>query len=165
MIFARRQAHQTIFTVLIVVLPLTFIAALVLRPQYPPLGADAEPLIESAGFATDIEAAEAVEPATLRGRGIRLDVAAITEEGDRSLLVKPSQVIKAPDLLLYWQAGSEAPEELGEDALLLGALAGRSHRRFALPEAMQGEAGLLVIYSNGTQRIISTVELPAELTQ
>ncbi|MEM8637437.1 MAG: hypothetical protein AAGG51_01270 [Cyanobacteria bacterium P01_G01_bin.54] len=165
MIFSRRQAHHTIFSILIVVLPIAFIAALVLRPQYPPLSADAEPLIESSGFATDIEDPVAVATETLKGKGIRLEVAAITTEGDRVLDVKPSQVLKAPDLLLYWQADDAAPEELDEDALLLGALAGRSRRRFALPQAMQGQAGQLVIYSNGTQRIISTVELPPELTQ
>ncbi|NEO85181.1 MAG: hypothetical protein F6J87_13170 [Spirulina sp. SIO3F2] len=163
MILSRRQAHLYIFTALVVVLPLTFVVATILRPQYGPLAADAESLFTTNGFNLDEDAIADSE--TLKGKGISLDVAALAAEGEQWLVVQPSKILKRPDLLLYWQAGSDAPEELGEDAVLLGALSGRSQRRFPLPESMQGEAGQLVIYSHGGQVIVTTMELPAALTK
>lgn len=164
MILSRRQAHRYIFSALAVVLPLTFLVGTVLRPQYRALDESAAPLSEAIGFVVD--SPQTSDTTILKGKGARLEVAAVSEASDRAwLYVQPTAVIKQPDLLLYWQADSEVPEELGADAILLGALSGRSRRRFALPTAMQGEAGLLVIYSNGTQKIVSALELPADLTQ
>lgn len=105
------------------------------------------------------------EGQTLNGRGFSLEVATLSGAGQQWLLVQPAKTLKRPDLLLYWQAGSEAPEELGAEALLLGALSGRSQRRFIVPDEMRGEAGQLVIYSHGDQAIVTTVELPAAITK
>lgn len=162
MILSRREAHRYIFSALAVVLPLTFLVGTVLRPQYRALDESTNPLTEAISFTVE----PAGESVILKGKGARLEVATVAESSDRTwLYVQPQTVIKQPDLLLYWQSGSEMPEELGEDAVLLGALSGRSRRRFTIPAAMQGKAGLLVIYSNGTHKVVSALELPANLTQ
>lgn len=161
MILSRRHAHLYIFTTLVVLLPLTFVVATVLRPQYGPLGADAESLFDANGFSGD----DAAEGETLKGKGLSLNVASLSEAGEQWLVVQPSRTLKRPDLLLYWQAGSDAPEELGAEAVLLGALSGRSQRRFTVPDEMQGEAGQLVVYSHGNQTIVTSMELPAAITK
>ncbi len=70
-----------------------------------------------------------------------------------NVVLKPTQELNEPDLLLYWAAGEEQGKELSTDAHLLGAF--RADRAFTLPQdAAPGE--YLVLYSGAHQAVVDT---------
>lgn len=61
MILSRRKAHLVYFVVLAILLPILFIAGVVLRPVYGPSGADIDSLfsqVKKAVFANQVKRAE-----------------------------------------------------------------------------------------------------------
>jgi len=67
------------------------------------------------------------------------------------VVLKPTQELNEPDLLLYWATGKEEGKDLSADARLLGTL--RTDRAFALPQdAASGE--YLVLYSGAHQAVV-----------
>jgi len=64
-------------------------------------------------------------------------------------------------VLAYWTPAGGSSDSLPADAWLLGAVGGLRPQAFAVPEAVQGREGQLVLYSLGHQEVLGTVVLPA----
>ena len=171
MIHERRQTHFWSFVALACILPLGFLASLLLRPSYGPAASSSTSLFDNAGFTPSVtpdeievlkqvDWADAVVP--IKGEAIK-----VTEAGAPQVLlaVTPSRAIQQPDVLVYWQEGKQASTDaLAENALFLGSLVGTSRRAFTVPTAMQGKAGNLLIYSQGKDSVLSALPLSADMT-
>ena len=166
MILEERRVHFYAFSGLAVVLPIVFIAGLTLRPSYDTVSTEATTeLFAQAGFATR-ETGDAIASETLSLRGITLTADSAREpDGAVILTLEPQRDPEIADLLVYWMAGEGKPEAIGADAVLLGQLSGTARRQFEIPEAIQGQAGQLVFYSQGQQQVIGTTPLAADMTQ
>ena len=168
MILARRQAHFFSFVILAILIPLCFLAGIWLRPSYNPVDDSAKnnELFYQAGFltrATNLKALDSAElsSANLSAQGETF----LNAQGEMLLQLQPSSYLKVPDPLLYWEPGEKQPTEISDRSLLLGNLSGSFQRYFPIPEAMQGKAGNLIIYSSIQQTIFATLPLPAKLTK
>lgn len=169
MVISRRQVHLYSFVVLAVVLPLCFIAGLVWRPTFAPVDASADALFQRAGFAPSLtwENQELWRtPNLLKQDQIQLRAEKVfaTDGTDIFLNLQPQSDLQLPDVLVYWQQGTP-PEDLSQDSILLGALSGASNRQFRVPDAMQGQTGHLLLFSQATKEIISAFPLEPDLTQ
>lgn len=166
MIIERRQVHFYSFMVLAILLPLIFIAGLLFRPTYTAVDQAANPLFATAGFPTEAPAErQTIATDSLQGKGITLSAETFTNpQGNLILEVQPDRILQQPDLLVYWVLGNDPPEDLSPEAYLLGSLAGRSKRQFPLPSACKGEAGQLLVYSQGTQTLITALPFAADFT-
>lgn len=170
MVISRRQIHLYSFVILAIVLPLCFIAGLVWRPTFAPVDASADALFQRAGFAPSFtwENQEVWrKPNLLKQDQIQLRAEKVLTKagGDPFLNLQPQTDLQRPDVLVYWQQGDTPPEALSETSILLGALSGASNRQFSIPTAMQGQTGHLLLFSQGTQEIISAFPLDPDLTQ
>ncbi|QUY43478.1 hypothetical protein [Acaryochloris marina] len=169
MVISRRQVHLYSFVVLAVVLPLCFIAGLVWRPNFAPVDASADALFQRAGFvpyfAWENQRSKR-KPTLLKQENIQLRVETLfAQDGsDVFINIQPQSDLQLPDVLVYWQQG-KPPEELSQDSILLGALSGASNRQFRVPDAMQGQTGHLLLFSQATKEIISTFPLDPFWTQ
>ncbi|MGK7925729.1 MAG: hypothetical protein AB4290_10865 [Spirulina sp.] len=166
MILSRRQTHFVAFSVLAILLPLCFIAGIALRPSYTVASTPVPvELLEKAGFAVT-PSAKTIASTELSDKGVTLNVETGLDDRDRLILTtQPTAAILRPDLLLYWQTGSSIPEELDEDAILLGSLSGVSRRQFFLPDTVKDMEGYLVLYSQVQQELVVAFPLTAELLE
>ena len=194
MILSRRRAHFYSSITLICLLPLSFLAAMLLFPKYQATEGAAA-LFEQAGFATTHSDATntedqgtAIGTTELTAKGAKLQAQTFMIEDDRKativLELEPVWAIRRPDLLVYWAArdakvdsakteGSEPaeqsdpeakPVEIGENFILLGKLSGASRRVFSLPSEMYGKEGKLILYSQVQQFRVAEFPFPTSLT-
>lgn len=166
MILSRRQVHFYGFVGLGVLLPIVFIAGLALRPNYDMQSTDgATDLFTQAGFATgDDGEAIASDNFTVARVTIAAETLRLTD-GSIVLDLTPQKSLPVADVLVYWDAGSETPAALGDEATLLGNLAGDARRRFEIPAELQGQSGQLVFYSQGQAQIVTAAPFAADITQ
>ncbi len=169
MVISRRQIHLYSFVVLAIVLPLCFIAGLVWRPTFAPVDSSADALFQRAGFSpySSWENQQSKrKPTHLQQENIQLQIETLFAQAgeDVFLNIQPQSDLQLPDVLVYWQQG-KPPEELSQDSILLGALSGASNRQFLIPDAMQGQTGHLLLFSQATKEIISTFSLDPYWTQ
>ncbi len=169
MIHERRQAHFYASVALACILPLGFLASLLLRPNYGPVESTAVELFDQSGFAAPPTSREEkiFQSMDWKVAGVTLRGEALKPSGESSavLAITPQREIRQPDVLVYWQAGDQASTEaLADDALFLGSLVGKSRREFELTSAIQGKAGNLLIYSQGKDKVLAALSLPAEMT-
>ena len=111
MILSRRKAHFISFSILIVLLPIVFVAGTITRPKFVAVDESADSLYQKEGFSNNenlnssqtIEAIKFSEAAT----GIELKTLVSQDENTNNLIlaIEPNQVVQLPDLLLYWQPG------------------------------------------------------------
>lgn len=168
MILARRQAHFFSFVILAILIPLCFSAGILLRPSYNPVDDSAQnnELFYQAGFVTRATNLTAIDSAKLSSANLFVQgETVLNAQGEMLLQLQPSSYLKVPDPLLYWEPGEKQPTEISDRSLLLGNLSGSFQRYFSIPEAMQGKAGNLIIYSSIQQKIFATLPLPAKLTK
>ena len=64
-----------------------------------------------------------------------------------------------PDALVYWSPGESDPESLAAGSVFLGSLPAEAQRSYAVPGV---GAGRVVVYSLAWQRIVRSVQVPAE---
>ena len=169
MIHERRQAHFYASVALAYILPLGFLASLLLRPNYGPVESTAVEIFDQFGFGASPSSREEnisqsmdwkVGSIPLRGEALKP-----TGEKPALLAITPQRAIQQPDVLVYWQAGDQpSTEALADDALFLGSLVGESRREFELTSAIRGKAGNLLIYSQGKDKVLAALPLPAEMT-
>lgn len=169
MVISRRQIHLYSFVMLAIVLPLCFLAGLIWRPTFNPVDASADVLFQRAGFAPSTVWANQEawrKPNLLKQDKIQLRAEKVfAKDGEDIFLnLQPQSDLQLPDVLVYWQQGTP-PEELSETSILLGALSGASNRQFLIPDAMQGQTGHLILFSQATKEIVSAFPLDPELTQ
>ncbi|MBP0022279.1 MAG: hypothetical protein J7647_32575 [Cyanobacteria bacterium SBLK] len=164
MILSRRQTHFFAFSALAILLPLCFIAGIALRPSYISTSTPAPvELLARAGFAVT-PSVETIASTDLSEGNITLNVETGFDDRDRLILtVQPAAPILRPDVLVYWEDIGSTPEELSEEAFLLGSLSGVSLRQFFLPDAMRDREGYLILYSQVQQELIVAFSLPADL--
>ncbi len=166
MILSRRQVHFYGFVGLGVILPIVFIAGLALRPNYDMQNTDGvTDLFAQAGFATGDEG-EAISSDSFAVARVTIAAATLRlTDGSVVLDLTPKKSLRVADVLVYWDAGSEAPETLGDEAVLLGNLAGDARRRFEIPAALEGQSGQLVFYSQAQAQVVAAAPFAAEMTQ
>jgi len=106
--------------------------------------------------------------ASLRGWDANLDPDAPLRwaisigSGGRSLDLQPSRDLQEPDLLVYWSPGHPF-EEIPEEAVLLGVLAGSEPRRFVLPKASGGvDDASVLVYSLVRAEVIASLAVPQQ---
>lgn len=158
MIRPLRERHRIVATTLALVLPVGFVAAIAARRDAPRSetwqtgativdepgpGAQWIPLSGSADFELHWKTGRASD-----GSG-------------RLLALWPQQDPRRPQVLVYRTKQRQDSEQLPEDAVLLGALAGTEVRRFPIAEAAMAFDGRLLLYSLGHQEIIGRFDLPA----
>lgn len=168
MILARRKTHFYSFVVLAVVLPVCFLAGILLRPSYEPVDVATNNLFTQAGFVTQTQpqARKAIGSTKVKDGTFRFHVETfVNYQGKLVMELKSLSLLQVPDPLLYWEATKEAPTEISDRSILLGNLAGLSRKQFLLPASVRGKAGHLLIYSQGQQKLIAALPLPAKLTR
>ena len=169
MILSRRKTHFYASVVLACTLPVVFLAGLLFRPTVPTVDESVDELFAAANFAPQEDAVISIASETLSVNGINVRVETTelspseSSEGERFLLVQPTQVFQFSDVLVYWAAGEIAPEGVDNEAILLGQLSGTSSRYFSLPSEMQSQSGHLLFYSRGQDMAIAAVPLPQRL--
>ena len=192
MILSRRRAHFYSSITLICLLPLGFLAAMLLFPKYQATeGADV--LFKQAGFAiagSETDGAEnkgeQIASTALKNKSAQLQAQTFWRQDDQKtpvlLELEPVRDIRRPDLLVYWvneeekstQAESnpestpssrkEESPAIGENFILLGKLSGPSRRAFPLPRDIYGKEGRLILYSQVQQFRVAEFPFPTHLT-
>ncbi|NEQ79864.1 MAG: hypothetical protein F6K26_06245 [Moorea sp. SIO2I5] len=166
MILARRKTHFYSFVVLAVVLPVCFLSGILLRPSYEPVDVATNNLFTQAGFVTQTQPRKAIGSTKLDDGTFRFHVETfVNYRGKLVMELKSLSLLQVPDPLLYWDPRQEAPTEISDRSILLGNLAGLSPKQFLLPASVQGKAGHLLIYSQGQQKLIAALPLPAKMTR
>ncbi|NEP48610.1 MAG: hypothetical protein F6K65_07145 [Moorea sp. SIO3C2] len=166
MILARRKTHFYSFVVLAVVLPVCFLAGILLRPSYEPVDVATNNLFTQAGFVTQTQPRKAIGSSKLDDGTFRFHVETfVNYQGKLVMELKSLSLLQVPDPLLYWDPRQEAPTEISDRSILLGNLAGLSRKQFLLPASVRGKAGHLLIYSQGQQKLIAALPFPAKLTR
>jgi hypothetical protein len=146
-----RRRHRAIFGALALCLPVALVAALEARRDVPQ-----NVRLEHGGIPGFDGRVKVSESQTLvRGVGMRTRTWDDNRLARRVLELTPERDLELPDVLVYW-APSEATEELPQDGILLGVLAGAQQRRFALPREAVG--GRLYWYSLAHQELIASAE-------
>lgn len=151
-----RTRHRSIMTVLAIVLPVVFVAGLVMRPPIQRM--DSLPVVEAESLDFPVLVAN--------GNGVSIDGAildlglyrASNDAGRYAVEVDPQagQAVKAADVLVYWSKSTDTSASIPpRDAYLLGTLAGPQTRLFALPPAAKPGTGRLVFYSLAQKRLFS----------
>ncbi len=163
MIRAHRRRHLRAFTILAVVLPVIFFAALTTR-RTPPVVASVPTALTDPTLATWVahDSAEAqVLEVPIR---IRLLAPSATTRGPLTRLgveLEPVRAMGRPDVLVYWTASMPPSNEaLPSDAFLLGSIGGAKPRRFELPQPALQARGSLIIYSAAHREILGTLPVP-----
>lgn len=159
MIQRPRQRHRNFFVILVVILPLLFLAALATRSsaprtqEIPPFLVNETPAFPRVLFEKNNLWA---------GHDILTRVCTDQIPPQRlAVELQPRQIFTKPDILVYWHEPAAATgNQLPENAYLLGALAGKQLRRFVLPEAARLVEGSLVLYSLAHHQIVATTMLP-----
>ena len=121
MILSRRRVHFYSSITLVCLLPLGFLAAMLLLPKYQATeGASA--LFEQAGFAATADSGTTnaedrgtpIASTELQAKGTKLQAQTFVVEGDRKtpivLELKPAWAIRRPDVLVYWAAADGKAE-------------------------------------------------------
>jgi hypothetical protein len=156
---SHRIAHRWIFVALALLIPALLLAGIGLRPKVPPVSTE-QTLFRVDGFAPDTGEGD-IE---VVGAGLRFGLTRLDDE--RSLVIRPLEIIAKPDLLVYWTERAPAPnEDQGariRDAALVGSLSGRSPRVLTLPQGSGSRAGggYLLVYSLGHGELLADLALP-----
>ena len=171
MILSRRKAHFIYFSILIVLLPIIFVAGTLTRPKFVAVDKSVDSLYQKEGFSNNknlgssqtIAAIESSETAT----GIEVETLVSQDESSNNLIleIEPNRVVQLPDLLLYWQPGSLTPQTITNYSVLLGTLSGKSRRQFNLPANDQGTPGHLIIYSQGVEEFVAVFPFTPSVNQ
>jgi hypothetical protein len=153
MILALRQRHRRIFIVLVLVLPVAFVAGLAARKSTPAVAALPVALANTPQQFDAIEWERAglfsKSPVTVKLLRERKDSGAFAIE-----FAAPADFLK-PDLLVYWVAGNpKFSDKLPDDALLLGAFT--PGVALPMPAGALSNGGVLVLYSLVEQGIVET---------
>jgi hypothetical protein len=160
MILSLRRRHRVMMFSLAVILPIAFVAGLVIRepvPATPDLPVSLSPLA-SKDWQLCFEKEDHWPglPITTRLYANRQSNTQLAME------LQPRANLKAPDILVYCHpAFSAGTGQLPERAQLLGTLAGTEKRRFMLPAATSEQETSIILYSLAHQEIIVETKLPA----
>lgn len=155
MIAPLRRRHRWLTGSLALIVPVLYVLALSARPGAPsneslPAALVGLP-VEDAGGAGDLAFADLPVTARVTGGG-----------EDFRIELSPAEPLAKPEILAYWTAsGSASGTALPAEAWLLGAFGGERPEAFAVPSAVLGREGHLVLYSLGHQEVLGSVSLPA----
>ena len=142
MIQPLRAWHQHLFTALAVVLPVTFGAALIVRPA-PPKSFARKP------------AGVVIHESKAGWKSHAITTRIRTSGAERTVELTAQRDILEPDLLVYL-APADPGKSLPQDALLLGSF--RSGASYLLP-ARPPRASVLVLYSGPRREVVDAAPL------
>jgi len=160
MILSLRRRHRVMMLSLALILPVAFVAGLVIRQPIPttenlPVSLA---LLSSEGWQLCFEKDDHWPrlPITTRLYANRQSDTHLAME------LQPRTNLETPDILVYCHpAFSSDAGQLPERAQLLGTLAGTEKRRFILPAAASEQQTSIILYSLAHQKIIAETQLPA----
>ena len=160
MILPLRRRHFAVFSVLAVVLPLAYVAALATRDPLPIAPAIPAELTE----AIPMDLAERL--AWIRTgplwTELGIETAVLPDAGGPvEIALRPTRDPKLPKALVYWVPGVQARTALPDDAVLVGSLAGQWPVRLSAPAEARGTPGRLIVYSLGHQRVVAEGPAPS----
>ena len=136
-------------------LPVCFVAGLLLRPSTPTVDNSAQDVFVAASFPPE-SAESPVSSQTLVVDQIEVAADLLQSgSGEAMLRLQPAEAFPFANVLVYWMPSVIEAETVSEDAILLGSLSGTSQRQFALPKS----SGALLFYSLGQQAAIASVPL------
>lgn len=158
MILSLRRRHRWLTTILSVLLPLAFVAALFARKVPRANEASAAFPALAPTLSQVLLSKNDLWPNHNISTRVCGDAHLPTQ---LTLELQPLEELKAPEVLIYWSPqNAGAPEVLLHEAYLLGTLAGKQKRTWLLPEAALRADGTLIMYSLGYQKILATTALP-----
>ena len=152
---AARSRHRVMIVALALVVPVLFVAGLMLRQSIPI--AEAAP---SRGRASDSEGLEVLGEQTV-GEELPIRVSWLRAAGPgarRAVGLALEGPLKRPDLLVYWDDDSGDGSALSEAARLLGRVGGRREVVWEVPQP--GDGGRLVFYSTAWKAVAGSVSPP-----
>lgn len=154
MIAPLRRRHRAVSLTLLVGLPILYVVALRARPD--------EPVVDGLPAALTGPSLTVVEHEELDVYGdFEIAVRAGRDPGGWAVELVPAAPIARPEVLVYWSPSAAVDGELPDEARLLGELAGRRPRTFALPPEILGRSGYLTLYSLGHRQVLGSSELAA----
>jgi len=171
MILSLRRRHRVMMLSLALILPIAFVAALVVRQPIPTtqdLPINSTPLSsEDWRLCFEKDNLWSRWPSLSRpALPITTRLYANRQSGTQlAMELQPRENLKTPDILVYCHpAFSAGGGQLPERAQLLGTLAGTETRRFILPVAASEQETLIILYSLAHQKIIAETQLPAAVS-
>lgn len=162
MIRARRRLHRSLFTVLVIVVPVLLATVILFRPTVPPVASISPALIRQGGFATS----ESTTPnrVGIDTREFEISAQDDSDTGEIVLEIRPTKVILKPDLLVYWTQQAAPDDSLPPQAVLIGRLSGTARRALRLPKsAVDARTGSILIYSLAHHEIVARIALDEAL--
>ena len=171
MILSRRKAHFISFSILVVLLPIIFVAGTLTKPKFVAVDESTDSLYQKEGFSNNENLGSSQTIAAIKSSEVatEIEVKTLVRSGDNTnnliLEIEPNRVVQLPDLLLYWQPGSLTPQTITNYSVLLGTLSGTSRRQFNLPANDQGTPGHLIIYSQGVKEFVAVFPFTPSVNQ
>ncbi|MGH7491347.1 MAG: hypothetical protein ACREOO_03020 [bacterium] len=159
MILSLRKRHRLIFSSMVLVLPVVFVAGILFRAAPKPTNAGPALQLESgATLARYIFETEDLWPAA------KIITRVFADSLPPALLaveLQPQEAAALPEVLVYWKAGLPAVEAGSlQDAVLLGTLRGKQRRRLLLPQQAAQTDGHLLLFSLPHQSVWAQASLP-----
>lgn len=153
MIRQLRDGHRRVVTLLLLGLPLGYLAIVSARG---PAREHAAPILPDQGGRVP----QGPSFPLLAEPGIGAFLLARPGAGPDALLIVPDGDPAIPDLLAYWSPTAGDGRELPPDAMLIGALRGGRRQVLPLPAPEMMRGGYLILYSLVRGEILAAVHLP-----
>ena len=175
MILSLRRRHRVMMLSLALILPIAFVAGLVVRQPIPitkdlPISST---LLSSEDWQLCFEKDDlwstsrrpSLSRSSLPMPSLPITTRLYTNRQSSTQLameLQPRDDLKTPDILVYCHSAfSSGAGQLPERAQLLGTLAGAEKRWFILPAAASEQETAIILYSLAQQKIIAETKLPA----
>lgn len=160
MISPLRKRHRTIISVLMVIVPVLFVGALLVRPEIPVMETTPDLHVtdtlvyEQVLFeADDLWGEKAI---TTRLKGDQTPALHLAIE------LEPETPLNLADPLVYWDPSGATTGQLPASAYLLGPMPGTGSRQFSLPDTARFINGRLLLYSLAHQELIASATLTTQ---
>lgn len=161
MISPLRKRHRMMISVLMVIVPVVFIGALLVRSEIPAMEA-----------VPDLHAHDTLDYSQVLFEAADLwgEAAIITRlKGDQSapthlaVELEPQRPLNLADPLVYWDpSGTATTNQLPTSAYLLGPMPGSGTRQFSLPDTARFIDGRLLLYSVAHQELLASATLSTQ---
>jgi len=160
MILSLRRRHRMMMFSLALILPIAFVAGLVIRQPIP---ATQDLPVSSTPLSSEDWQLCFEKEDHWPGLPITMRLYANRQSGTQlAMELQPRTNLKTPDILVYCHlTSSSSTGQLPERAQLLGTLAGTEKRLFILPAAASEQETSIILYSLAHQKIIAETQLPA----
>lgn len=156
MIIQKRKTHFYSFIILAFILPIIFFIGVLFPPEYPltnNLNINDLPTNNQVSVTQNQDLKPVGNSQILSDNNIKLEARTFLENDSLILELKPLSHIEIIEALIYWQKTPEKSENITDESILLGQLAGKNIKKFQLPEEAKQNEGTLILYSQGFKEI------------